>query len=210
MRRPDPRHRLGLLLIDVNNSFFDPHGPFYYPAVAEVVAPLRALLAAARDGGRLLVHAREGHRPGLSDDEFVKLPEHSYSGDWDALPFPGFEERAGEVLVEKRRFSAFFGTDLALMLHEQDTRRLLIAGVKTNVCIRANVTDAFGYGFRPTIALGTVNSNRPHLHEASLEDIQRYIGELVPLETAIDWLRGSAPEDELRPFSAAGRTHDRA
>ena len=98
-------------------------------------------------------------------------------------------------MIHKRRFSAFFATDLALLFQEQGTERVIIAGVKTNVCIRASVQDAFAYGFRPTIARGSVSSNRPHLHEASLEDIQRYIGEIVELDMAVDWLRNEGPRD---------------
>jgi hypothetical protein len=42
-----------------------------------------------------------------------------------------------------------------------------------------------------------VSSNRPHLHEASLEDIQRYIGEVVELDTAVDWLRNQGPRSDV-------------
>jgi len=191
----NPRHRLALLLVDVNRSFFDTEGPFHYPGALDNLGPLHQLLEAARDGKRLIVHAREAHRKGLLDYERPKLPEHSYLGDRDQEPYPGFEERPGEIVIHKRRFSAFFATDLALLFQEQGTERVIIAGVKTNVCIRASVQDAFAYGFRPTIARGSVSSNRPHLHEASLEDIQRYIGEVVELDMAVDWLRNEGPRD---------------
>ena len=191
----NPRHRLALLLVDVNRSFFDTDGPFHYPGALDNLGPLHQLLEAARDGKRLIVHAREAHRKGLLDYERPKLPEHSYLGDRDQEPYPGFEERPGEIVIHKRRFSAFFATDLALLFQEQGTERVIIAGVKTNVCIRASVQDAFAYGFRPTIARGSVSSNRPHLHEASLEDIQRYIGEVVELDMAVDWLRNESPRD---------------
>ena len=191
----NPRHRLALLLVDVNRSFFDTDGPFHYPGALDNLGPLHQLLEAARDGKRLIVHAREAHRKGLLDYERPKLPEHSYLGDRDQEPYPGFEERPGEIVIHKRRFSAFFATDLALLFQEQGTERVIIAGVKTNVCIRASVQDAFAYGFRPTIARGSVSSNRPHLHEASLEDIQRYIGEIVELDMAVDWLRNEGPRD---------------
>ena len=193
-RQPaNPRHRLALILVDVNRSFFDSDGPFHYPAALENLAPLHQLLDAARAGGRLVVHAREAHRRGFHDYERPKLPEHSYLGDRDQEPYPGFEEQPGEVVIHKRRFSAFFATDMALLLQEQGVERVIIAGVKTNVCIRATVQDAFAYGFRPTIARGSVSSNRPHLHEASLEDIQRYIGEVVDLDVAVGWLRNEGP-----------------
>ena len=191
----NPRHRLALLLVDVNRSFFDTDGPFHYTGALDNLGPLHELLESARDGKRLIVHAREAHRKGLLDYERPKLPEHSYLGDRDQEPYPGFEERPGEIVIHKRRFSAFFATDLALLFQEQGTERVIIAGVKTNVCIRASVQDAFAYGFRPTIARGSVSSNRPHLHEASLEDIQRYIGEVVELDMAVDWLRNEGPRD---------------
>jgi len=191
---PNPRHRLALMLVDVNRSFFDTDGPFYYPGAPATLGPIRDLLEAAREGGRLVVHAREAHRRGFRDFERPKLPEHNYVGDRDQEAYPGFEELPGEVVIPKRRFSAFFATDLALIFHEQAVERVIIAGVKTNVCIRASVQDAFAYGLRPTIARGSVSSNRPHLHEASLEDIQRYIGEVVDLETAVTWLRGEGPD----------------
>jgi maleamate amidohydrolase len=191
----DPRHRLALVLVDVNNSFFDAAGDNHYPHVVDVIGPLKALLEAARAGGRLVVHAREGHREGLADFEWAKLPRHCATGAWDAQPFAGFEEAVGEVVVVKRRYSAFFATDLALLLREQGVGRVLVAGVKTNVCIRATVQDAFAHGFRPAVARGSVNSNRTHLHDASLEDISRYLGEVVDLDPARRWLRGEEDLD---------------
>jgi nicotinamidase-related amidase len=187
---PDPRHRIALILVDVNRSFFDPSGSLYYPAAADVLQPLEELLRAARAGGRLVVHAREIHHPGLYDFELAKLPAHCRRDARDAEPFPGFEEGEGEVLVPKRRYSAFFATDLALLLREQAVEQVVVAGVKTNVCIRATVQDAFAHGFRPIVPRQAVNSNRPHLHAAALEDIERYFGEVTDLEAAVQLLCG--------------------
>jgi Isochorismatase family len=82
----------------------------------------------------------------------------------------------------------FFATDLALFLREQGVERVIIAGVKTNVCIRATVQDAFANGFDAVVPREATNSNRPHLAEASLEDIQRYFGEVVSLDRALEML----------------------
>lgn len=177
-RGPDPRHQVALILVDVNRSFFDPRGSFYYPAAPEVLPPLGRLLQAARAGGRLVIHAREAHHPRLHDFELAKLPDHCIRNQFDAAPFPGFEEREAEILIAKRRYSAFFATDLALLLQEQATRTLVVAGVKTNVCIRATVQDAFAHGFHPIVPREAVNSNRPHLHESALEDVDLYFGEV--------------------------------
>ena len=61
----------------------------------------------------------------------------------------------------------------------------MVAGVKTNVCIRATVQDAFANGFEVIVPREATNSNRPHLAEASLEDIERYFGKVTTVDEAI-------------------------
>jgi maleamate amidohydrolase len=175
-----------LLLIDVIDSFFKEGMPNYYPDAPLVLDPMRHLLAAARGAGALVVHGVERHRPGLDDFEWRKLPQHHFDGAADTAIVSGFEMRGPrEILIPKRRFSAFFATDLALLLREQGIARVVIAGVKTNVCIRATVQDAFAHGFMPIVPREATNSNRPHLAAASLEDIERYFGHVVALDAAV-------------------------
>jgi maleamate amidohydrolase len=181
----DADARRALVLVDVNNAFFDPAGEFHYAAASEVLPGIRALLDAARGAGTLVVHVREAHHRGLDDFEWKKLPVHSIAGEFDAAPFPGFEAVPGEPELGKRRYSAFFATDLELLLREQGIEEVIFAGVKTNVCIRASVQDAFAHGFRPVLVRGAVNSNRPNLHEASLEDVERYFGEVIGLDEGV-------------------------
>jgi nicotinamidase-related amidase len=178
-----------LILVDVTNSFFLEGMPNFYSTAAEALPPLRALLEKARESGHIVVHAVEQHYAGFHDYEWKKLPRHHFIGDKDAEFFEGFAPKGErEIVCGKRRYSAFFATDLALFLREQGVERVLIAGVKTNVCIRATAQDAFANGFTVVIPREATNSNRPHLAEASLEDIARYFGEVVSLECALEML----------------------
>lgn len=167
-----------LVLVDIIASFFDENEANFYPEALEVLDPIRELLDTARERGTLVIHAVERHYPGLEDFEFGKLPRHHEIGASDAAYVPGFEPlpTGREVEVPKRRFSAFYATDLDLLLREQGIRRLIVVGVKTNVCIRATAQDGFAGGFEVWVPRETTNSNRTHLAEASLEDIDRYIG----------------------------------
>lgn len=181
--------KTALILVDVINSFFDPRHPNYYPGVTDVLGPMRALRARARQSGAIVVHAVERHRKGFHDFEWQRLPVHHIEGAHDADFFEDFfPEGDNETLVIKRRFSAFFATDLALFLNEQGVRRIIIAGVKTNVCIRATAQDGFANGFAVVIPREATNSNRPHLGAASLEDIDRYMGRVVSLDEALEML----------------------
>lgn len=191
----EPRHGSGgtaLLLVDVINDFYDPRGPNYYEWVTETLEPIGRLLATARDEGALVVHAVERHRRDVTDAEQPKLPPHCYEGSFEADFFPGYEpvDRPGEIVVPKRRFSSFFATDLALVLHENRVSRVVVAGVKTNVCIRATIQDAFANGFEAVLPREATNSNRRHLEEASVEDVDRYFGTVCPVSTAQSMLAG--------------------
>jgi nicotinamidase-related amidase len=179
-----------LLLVDVIHAFFDPAGIHFYPAVREVEEPLRRLLRAARASDALVVHAAERHRPGLADFEQPKLPVHCVVGERDAELWADFrpDGRPREILVPKRRYSAFFATDLALLLREQGVDTVVVGGVKTNVCIRATCQDAFAHGFRVVLPREATSSNRPHLGAASLEDVGRYLGETPSVDEVVGWL----------------------
>lgn len=185
----DASSRTALMLIDLQRSFLDRSGGNYFEASASIVGNLQRLLAAAREKQRTVVHVAERHRPNVKDFESTKLPEHCVAGEPDAEFYPGFgPDSEREFLLEKRRVSAFFGTDLDLLLREQGIERIVVAGVKTNVCVRATVIDAFSLGYRCLVVRDAVRSNRAHLSDASLEDIDRYFGWVVSMDDALEAL----------------------
>lgn len=176
-----------LMLVDVINDFFHPEGHNYYEIYAPILDRILELLAAARQAGVPIFHVMEGHQRGPGVDfEWKKLPEHCYLGEFDAEPAAGVDIRDGvEYVVRKRRYSGFFATDLDLLLREAGVTRVVIAGVKTHVCVRATAQDAFGYGYEVIIPREAVGSNYTHLHTASLEDIDRYMGHVVDFSEAL-------------------------
>ena len=173
--------KTALIVIDMQNSFLHPDGENYYREAGDVVENCLTLIRQARDADCILVHVADRHRDGFDDFEDKRLPRHCVSGGFHAEYFDGFGPGRGEHEIEivKRRFSAFFATELALFLREQGVDRVVICGVKTNVCVRATAQDAFANGFEVVVVKDATNSNREHLASASLEDIERYLGRLV-------------------------------
>ncbi|WP_446830167.1 cysteine hydrolase family protein [Candidatus Foliamicus sp.] len=185
-RRSDNGGAVALMLIDLQNSFFHEDCENYYPESANLLPALRKLLDSARASKRPVIFVGERHRPGLNDFEAAKLPAHCVAGELDAELVEGFAPRGTmEIMLAKRRMSAFQATDLDLLLRELGVRTLVIGGVKTNVCVRATVQDGFSLGYRCHVVRDAVNSNRRHLAEASLEDIERYLGWVVSLEEGV-------------------------
>lgn len=177
-----------LVLIDVQNSFYHPAGGNYFEAAPSIIGSLQVLLKAARASGALIVHVADRHRPGRPDFESHKLPDHCVHGEFDAEFYEGFgppAAAANEILLIKRRFSAFMQTDLDLTLRENGIERLVVAGVKTNVCVRATIQDGFGLGYRCLLVKEATTSNRPVLAASSTEDVDRYMGWAVSLDDAV-------------------------
>lgn len=182
--------RTALLVIDMQNSFLHPDGENTYPSAQEVVAPVQELIAAAHAAKIVVVHVADRHRDGFEDFEQKYLPKHCVSGGFNAEFHEGFGPHGldNEILIVKRRYSAFFATELALFLNEQRIERVVICGVKTNVCVRATAQDAFAHGFDVVVPREATNSNRDHLAVAALEDIDRYLGKVVNLDVAREML----------------------
>ena len=183
--------KTALILVDVINDFFHPQGSNFKPEYQTTLQNIFILLQAARNKGIVVVHAMEGHHPAAQqlDFEWKKLPPHCFLGTFDAEPVAGVNiNTEHEYVVHKRRFSAFFETDLNLLLREAGIEQIIIVGVKTHVCVRATAQDGFGYGYKIVIPREAVNSNYTHLHEASLEDIWRYMGDVISLEQTLQML----------------------
>jgi maleamate amidohydrolase len=174
---------IALVLVDVIHDFFHPAGRNHHPSYLALLPVINDLIDVAHAHDRPVVHAIEWHRPG-PDFEQPKLPVHCLADSWD-VQFPSELTIAPQdLIVHKRRYSAFFGTDLDLLLRERGVTSILVAGVKSHVCIRATIQDAFAHGYRALLVRDATGSNRGHLHEASLEDIERYLGWVVSLREA--------------------------
>ena len=177
-----------LIVVDMQNSFLHPDGENTWPSARDCVPNVLALIGAAESGGAVIVHAADRHREGFLDWEHRRLPEHCVTGGFNASFYDGFgpQGRAREIEIVKRRYSAFFATELGLFLREQEVDRVVICGVKTNVCVRATAQDAFAHGFDVIVAGDATGSNRPHLAQASLEDLDRYFGRVVQTQAALE------------------------
>ncbi|MEX2540654.1 MAG: isochorismatase family cysteine hydrolase [Trueperaceae bacterium] len=193
----DRRGETALLMVDVINGFFDGRGDNYHPEYERLHEPLAALARAAHRAGKPVIHAVEHHRPG-PDFEFAKHREHCIAGSWEAEPVSWLPAGSDDVIVRKRRYSAFFATDLDLLLRERGVDRIVVAGVKSNVCVRATIQDAFAYGYSVLLARQATASNRPHLHQAVLEDVQRYFGSVIGIDDALAALASSREDIPAR------------
>ena len=92
--------------------------------------------------------------------------------------------------VAKSRLSAFFQTNLELVLRGLDAETVLITGVLTNQCVGATTKDALFRDFKPIVVEECTGTTLPHLHGPAIEMI------------SVGWGQVNTLEDTLRELSA--------
>jgi biuret amidohydrolase len=150
------------------------------------IEPARAVLAAARAAGLLVIHTREGHRPDLSDCPPAKLTRGGKTfigtkgpmgrilvrGEPGHDIIPELSPIDGEPIIDKPGKGAFYATDLELILRDRNIKTLLFCGVTTEVCVNTTMREANDRGYECVVLEDCVGSYFPAFHIAALEMIK--------------------------------------
>lgn len=87
---------------------------------------------------------------------------------------------AGDLVLEKTRHSFFTYTELDPILRSLGVRRLLVAGLQTNVCVEATVRGALERNFEVAVAEDAVSTDGPDLHHGALNSMRVLYVEVAP------------------------------
>jgi nicotinamidase-related amidase len=184
----DPAHT-ALLLIDMQRDFVDPEGAFGLLGVdlsmyRESLPMLAGLLRAARRAPVLVIHVQNTTLPGRISDSpaQIRFNLRMHGGmrrdgvplrySVDGTPGHAFVRElapdAGELVVRKHRSSAFWGTNLELLLRSNGIKTVVIGGCTTEGCVESTARDAMFNDLYVVIAVDCVASDDREQHDASL------------------------------------------
>jgi len=172
----DPKST-GIVVIDMLNEFCKPGGAMVLPGYERLVPPQKNVIDAGRQAGCPVLFVADTHRPNVRQDrEFLKRTSHCLEGSWGAQVIGDLDPRPDDIYIVKRRYSAFFNTDLDLTLRDLQVNTLVIFGVVTNICVRSTVHDAFFLGYQVIVPEDCVAATGPREQESSLYDIGTHFG----------------------------------
>lgn len=80
-----------------------------------------------------------------------------------------------DAIVVKKRYSAFFRTDLEQILSDLAPERITLAGVNTHACVRTTAIDAYQRDIRVVLASDCIASHDPEHGRISLAYMDRNI-----------------------------------
>ncbi len=187
------------VIIDDQNDFLHPRG--WYGAngidishMQRVIEPTKLLIEECRRRGVPIVWTRHGTK-GLEDGgPFMEIREILRDGGlrqntWGYEIVEELDPRPEDWYVEKTRLSAFFQTNLELVLRGLAAETVLITGVLTNQCVGATTKDALFRDFKPIVIEECTGTTLPHLHEPAIEMISVGWGQVNSLEETLAELR---------------------
>ncbi len=98
----------------------------------------------------------------------------------------------GELVVYKKRASAFFGTPLSAFLNEQGVDSLFVVGESTSGCVRSSVVEAWSLGYPVAVVAECVYDRHDLAHQASLFDMHLKYATVMELDEVLDRIRATA------------------
>ncbi len=159
-----------------------------------VIEPTKTLNDECRRRGVPIVWTRHGTK-GLEDGgPFMEIRAVLHDGGlrkgtWGYEVLEELGARAEDWFVEKSRLSAFFQTNLELILRGLGAETVLLTGVLTNQCVGATTKDALFRDFKPIVVEECTGTTLPHLHAPAIEMIGVGWGQVNTLEETLAELR---------------------
>ena len=193
-----------ILMIDVQKTYLDQarRDVLAWPPIwrlGELDEECLQLVAAGRTAGNPVIYTRAVHRPdgadvtprmrrlvaSLTRDGAFPLPEHSADS---AEIMDEVAPEPGDIVIDKLRWDAFHYTELDPVLRNLGTRRLIIAGLQTNVCVETTARSAMMRNFEVAVPEDAVSTDGLALHVGALDAMRVLYIEVAP------WRELIAPE----------------
>jgi nicotinamidase-related amidase len=188
----EPR-RTALVVLDLQKGIIVlPANPHSAPSV---VAKCVELLAAARSVGAQPVLVHVGRSPDGGDALKMTVDEPMHTGappppDWSDL-IPELNRQPGDIVILKRQWGAFYGTDLDLQLRRRGLNSIILCGIATPFAVESTARDANERGYELMFAEDAMTARNTESHAHSIAHIFPRLGRVRSTAEIVAALRAS-------------------
>ncbi|HLI31552.1 MAG TPA: cysteine hydrolase [Solirubrobacteraceae bacterium] len=180
----DPQ-RTALLVMDVQPGIVERLGS------ETLLARLTEAIDAARRAGVQVIFVKVGFRPGYPEVS-ARNPSFSRLRDFESFiegvssdVHPALAPQRGDIVVTKRRVSAFSGSDLELLLRARTIDSLVLCGIATSGVVLSTLRQAADLDFALAVLADGCADADPELHVVLLE---RVFPRQAQVLTVADWV----------------------
>lgn len=189
-------NKWALVVIDMVYDFADPKGAVFYPENLNIIPKVNEAIDICRENNGLIIFMQHYHREGKFDTALLRGRKNCIHGTGgDEMIKDLHIDYDKDFIIRKRRYSAFYGTDLDLVLREHGIKNIIFVGTKTNCCIRASVHDSYYLEYNTFVIRDCVATNDENINEVHLQDIDKYFGKVIPLKDLNEVIKGAGENE---------------
>jgi nicotinamidase-related amidase len=185
-----------LLIIDVQNGIVER----YPDAAAPLLTALATAAAAARSAGVPVIFVRVAFRPGspeisVRNRTFSAVAAAGGMGDDDPATqiHPAVTPQPNDILVTKKRVSAFAGSDLDVVLRSLNVDSLVLAGIATSGVVLSTLRQAADLDFELTVLRDGCADADSEVHRVLLEKVFPRQATVTDVEAWVKSLQSGLP-----------------
>ena len=156
-----------LVLIDLEHGIVSSAGAL----AADILKNAISLSGALRQAGGTVIFTRVLLTETLSLAVDVPAPKNSSPPANASELVPELDRQPGDVVVTKRQWGAFYGTDLEQQLRRRGIRTLILGGIATNMGVESTARDAFDRGYELVFAEDAMAGISPAAQEFAVKTL---------------------------------------
>ena len=163
-----------VLVIDMIVGFLEEgHSLYCGDDARRIISNVKRLIEDELAMGSEVIFICDTHDP--DDLEFQMFPAHCVRGTDEANVIPELAGYRGSV-VRKRRYSAFFETDLEQRLADVKPEKVIICGVCTDICVMHTAADARNRDYAVQVPVDCVATFDPEAQRFALQHMEKILG----------------------------------
>jgi len=163
-----------VLVVDMLIGFMEPGKNLYCGDEARQIIPnIKRLIESEQAAGSSIIFIADTHHP--DDLEFEMFPVHCVRGTEECEVIPELADYV-TVTLRKRRYSAFYETDLEKRLKTLNPEKIILVGVCTDICVMHTTADARNRDYAVEVPIDCVASFDPDAHRNALDHMEKILG----------------------------------
>lgn len=170
--------RKAILVIDMLNDFVLPNAPMRVTGAMQTIPAIAAFTDFGRRKGWQVIYINRLHLSSGIDAEisrrdlFRQGKAFCIPGTKGAELVEGLVPHKEDLIVYKTRFSAFFATNLDLLLRGLQIKQLYICGTQYPNCIRASAVDALCLDYDTIVCTDCCSAASAEIAESNIRDMR--------------------------------------
>lgn len=173
------KHDVAIIVIDMQNDFVKPGAILCVDGALKTVPDINKLISYGRTKNWKVIWIMRAHESAGVDVDAPRIPLFVNGKPGYCVPgtegyelIDGLKPEKGDFIVQKYRNSAFFATQLDLMLRRMGVKTVMLAGTQYPNCVRGTANDAMSLDYETVVCTDACSAKTPEVAASNVFDMK--------------------------------------